>query len=298
MGLDKGAYLGLNPPHQALNVSAPENHAHSPRRQRIASIPSNYTGHSFGAPPIQSSSYLDMTDPFIDHHSFRNPAPFNENVICRSNNPQGKIELRLPEDQLARLIEAVSPSTRTRFGIPNDLTAKNGFASGNIASQSPIPAPMLGGVQVDPKVNAAVSVHSTPTSQTRPLEDRQTLWDTIHAIRSSSERKHERDPTDISMHMACTDYPNCNHEGDNTGTRYSTDSPAKRVKGRKEGTKDETPSSTRAPRTRRQTASAEKRKRSSPREAPGPTGGVAVEAVQTGVSALLQAAECETQNSG
>lgn len=216
---------------QAALTSGPETHAHSPRRRKVHNAASScYSGHSFqtARPPTA----FDMPDPFVDNQSLRStpsfhPLPMNGQNMMSRPSPQGKgFELRLPDDQFARLIEALSPRARSRYVTPSEQAnqqANQILASTVDSSSQPS---VLVGPPLDPKQQSAAT-------QRAQNGGGMTLWDSFYASRAS-DGKHGRDPTDISMHMGCTDFPNCHHDGPHE-TQVTIDSPAKRVKGKKEG---------------------------------------------------------------
>ena len=219
---------------QMTLASGPDTHAHSPRRRRFHNAASScYSGHSFA--PARPQTAFDMPDPFVDNQSLRSTPAFHPPQANGQNtiggpSPQGKgVELRLPDDQFARLIEALSPRTRSRYVTPNEQ-ANQLLASSVDASSQPS---ILGRPLFDAKLNTTTGVRQSTSTQLPRPADGTTLWDSIHASRTA-DSKHGRDPTDISMHIGCTDFPDCNHDGPREA-QATTDSPAKRVKGKKEG---------------------------------------------------------------
>ena len=226
--------FGNAPQAQATPPVGHDSHAHSPRRRRVHTIGNNCCpGHSFPGP--RPSTAVDMPDPFVDSQNLRstpviNPPPLNSQSLFRGPSPQGKsLELRIPDDQLARLVEALSPRARSRYVTPNEQANQLRPPNNDTSSQPSI----MSGPLFDPKLNAAAGARQTAPTQISVMDQGATLWDSIHAS-NALDGKHVRDPTDISMHMGCTDFPNCNHDGPSE-TQPATDSPAKYVKGKKEG---------------------------------------------------------------
>ncbi|KAL9062607.1 MAG: hypothetical protein Q9157_008773 [Trypethelium eluteriae] len=254
----------------------PDSHAHSPRRRRFHTVASScFPGHSFLTP--QSQAVPNMPDPFVDNQSLRStpafyPTPVNGQPLIGGPSPQDKgVEMRLPDDQLARLIDALSPQTKNNYRASNEQAYRQ-MASGVDSSSLP---PISSSSLFDPKFTAASGIRASAPTRLPSIGQGTTIWDSVHAFQAP-DGKHGRDPTDISMHTGCTDFPNCNHD-ERHEPQPAADSPATQVRGKKEGSakkeKDErvfTPTSKESPNPtnvaqptqHNVSASGEKRKRS------------------------------------
>ncbi|KAL9092558.1 MAG: hypothetical protein Q9165_004362 [Trypethelium subeluteriae] len=142
-----------------------------------------------------------MPDPFVDHQNLRStPAfyltPTNGQPLISGPSPQDKgLEMRLPDDQLTRIIDALSPQSKNRYRISNEQAYRL-MASGIDSSSQP---PVLSGPLFDPKSTAGYGIKPAAPTRLPIIGEGTTLWDSVHASRVP-DGKHGRDPTDISMH--------------------------------------------------------------------------------------------------
>ncbi|KAI9699509.1 MAG: hypothetical protein M1820_007140 [Bogoriella megaspora] len=224
---------------QTPTVPRLDTHAHSPRARVHTLASSCYSGHSFL--PTASAGPVN-NDPFTEEQILRGAPTQNAMPNTGNGNVSGQgnaAEFRLPEDQLVRLLEALSPRSRSRYFTPCEQANQPRSSSTRAADQTPSangiswesPLPDL------TRILRAISTGRQSTaSQAAAPAQRSSIRDVLLAAKEGNipDRKHEREQTDISMHMGCSDYPNCDHDGQ----RYNdvdNESPAKRVKGKKEG---------------------------------------------------------------
>ena len=220
---------------QPLAVMGSDSHAHSPRRRRVHTIANScYSGHYF--PHIRPQSSLDMPDPFVDNQS-QGPLPAFSQALFngQSSNADPSLrgngfELRLPDDQLARLVDALSPQARSQPTTLNGQVSQSPHFKNNISSQPP----SLTGPIINATSMPAAQIPSRVPNGSFDVGKNTTIWHSVHASGAPSDSKHGRDGTDISMHLGCTEFPNCNHDIAEE-THSSTDGSAKDGRGKKDG---------------------------------------------------------------
>ncbi|KAI9660150.1 MAG: hypothetical protein M1821_001502 [Bathelium mastoideum] len=212
-----------------------DSHAHSPRHRRPQTVG---TGSNSGLlfPVSRPPTSLNMPDPFVDNQNLGILPNLDQSLGDGQNaiagpSPRGnEVELRLPDDQLVRLVEALSPRTRSRYVTPSEQSNKVLPSSVEISSQPPILAGSLSNANLsataDTRLRISKEIFTGVGKST-------TLWDSIHATQAPVG-KHGRDSTDISMHMGCTDFPNCDHDRPHD-THLLTNSPSKGIGGKQEG---------------------------------------------------------------
>lgn len=130
-------------------------------------------------------------------------------------SPRGlrtQLEIRLPSDQLQKLIVAMSPSKQI----------ETQSADSTQMPPPPLPFHALAAKAVDPDQDTPVGLKGSDLAL-----GSQTITGVHHASRGSS---------DISMHAGCTYFPSCTTEDDSSLVVHGNPAcPSASIKGRKEG---------------------------------------------------------------
>lgn len=123
-----------------------------------------------------------------------------------------QLEIRLPSDQLQKLIFAMSPSKQVETQSTDSTQMP----------PPPLPFHALAAKASDPDQNAHVGLKGAD-----PALGAQTITGLHHASRGSS---------DVSMHAGCTYFPSCTTEDDSSLVVHGNPAcPSASIKGRKEG---------------------------------------------------------------